>query len=313
MATATKTRPRRKATTSFKDTYADVTARVIAALEAGTVIWQKPWTTAIEVPTSLSTGKAYRGINVFLLMLEGMEKGYRSSHWGTYKQIAERGGQVRKGEKSTEIVFWKILRKEEEANGETITKKIPMLRTFNVFNIDQADWADDAKLPVVAERVEVDPIEAAEAVLADYLATGPTLRHGGGRAFYRAATDTIQVPVREDFTSVDHYYSTLFHEATHSTGHTSRLGRPGIADGTFGAFGDPVYSTEELVAEMGAAMLSAIAGIDQQATIPATAAYLAHWRDALKGDNKLIVQAAAQAQKAVDLVLGTTFENKEES
>jgi antirestriction protein ArdC len=312
MATATKTR---KSTNhrKLKDTYADVTARVLEALEAGTVIWHKPWQTAVEMPTSLSTNKPYRGINIFLLIFEGMEKGYSSPYWGTYRQITERGGQVRKGEKSTEVVFWKLLAKKEEVNGEVKEKKIPMLRTYNVFNTEQADWAEDAKLPKMTERAEVDPVEAAEAVVAEYLANGPSLRHGGGQAFYRPGTDTIQMPLAADFTSTDHYYSTLFHEVTHSTGHSKRLARQGIADGSFGRFGDAVYSNEELVAEMGAAMLSAVAGLDQVATIPATAAYLAHWRDALKGDNKLIVQAAAQAQKAVDLVLGTTFDNKEES
>jgi antirestriction protein ArdC len=313
MATATKTKSNtRHRKTTFKDTYADVTTRVLEALESGTVLWHKPWRTAVEMPTSLSTNKAYRGINIFLLMFESMEKGYNSPYWGTYRQITERGGQVRKGEKSTEVVFWKILHKNEEVDGQLKEKKIPMLRTYNVFNTEQADWAEDAKLPKMTERAEVDPVEAAEAVVAEYLATGPTLRHGGGQAFYRPGTDTIQMPLAADFKSNDHYYSTLYHEVTHSTGNSKRLAREGIADGSFGSFGDAVYSKEELVAEMGAAMLSAVAGLDQVATIPATAAYLAHWRDALKGDNKLIVQAAAQAQKAVDLVLGTTFDTEKE-
>jgi antirestriction protein ArdC len=312
MPTATKTRKTNKSNSPLRDTYANTTARVLAALEAGTVIWQKPWTSSIEPPTSLATGKLYRGINVFLLLLENLEKGYHSPYWGTYKQITERGGQVRKGEKSTEIVFWKLLRKEEEVDGQLRIKSIPMLKSYNVFNSEQADWAEGAKLPLIADRTQVDPIAAAEELVAEYLAQGPSLTHDGGRAFYRPLTDEITVPERDDFVSADHYYSTLFHEITHSTGHSKRLARPGIAEGTFGAFGDPVYSYEELVAEMGAAMLSAVAGIDQT-TIPATAAYLAHWRDALKGDNKLIVQAAAQAQKAVDLVLGTTFEKDEEA
>ena len=223
----------------------------------------------------------------------------------------ERGGQVRKGEKSTQVVFWKLLDKTETIDGETTTKKIPLLRSYRVFNIDQCDWAEDAKLPQVAERTAVDAIEGAEALIASYLATGPSLGHGGNRAFYRLAADHIQMPERR---RLQHRRRLLQHpvprgDPLHRP--RKRLARPGIAAGTFGSFGDPVYCFEELVAEMGAAMLSAVAGIEQTA-ITASAAYLAHWRDALKGDNKLIVQAAAQAQKAMDLVLGTTFEKDDE-
>ena len=317
MATTTKTKTR-KTCKPRKDTYADVTARVLEALEGGTVVWQRPWrSTGIVVgPVNIDSDKRYRGINVFLLDLTAMEKGFSSHRWGTYKQIAARGGQVRKGEKSTEVVFWKILDKTDMVDGEAVAKKIPMLRTYNVFNEDQADWdAETDRRRPLPERTQVDPVEAAEAVIAQYLALGggPSVRHGGDRAFYNTTYDFIQMPNQADFTSNEHYYSTKFHEVTHSTGHASRLGREGITEGTFGKFGDPVYSKEELVAEMGAAMLCGIAGIDQASTIPATANYLAHWRDALKGDNKLIVQAAAQAQKAVDLVVGTTFDNEEES
>lgn len=311
MATATTNKK-----VNIKDTYSEVTNRVLEALEAGTVIWHKPWSSqaTVQGPVNIDSNKDYRGINIFLLNLTALEKGFTSHRWGTYKQIQERGGQVRKGEKSTQVVFWKLLAKDIEVDGETRTKRIPLLRTYNVFNEEQADWdAETDRRRQVDVRPTVDPVEAAEGVIAQYLATGPSLTHGGDRAFYAPPFDRITVPRREDFESLDHYYSTLYHEVTHSTGHTKRLARDGIAEGTFGKFGDPVYSKEELVAEMGAAILCAVAGVDQAATIPATAAYLAHWRDALKGDNKLIVQAAAQAQKAVDLVLGTKFAEEEEA
>jgi antirestriction protein ArdC len=315
MPTAMKSRKpakRGRTTTSpRKDTYADVTNRVLEQLEQDNLIWHKPWKSVAQVPTSLSTGKPYRGINWFLLMLSGLEKGYGSQYWGTYLQIQERGGQVRKGEEGTRVVFWSTFKKPVEVDGETQVKTIPFLKEYSVFNQDQADWADDARLPAVEDKDAVDPIEAAEALLTEYLATGPALRYGNTKAFYLPGSDTICMPNIEDFESAEHFYSTLYHEVTHSTGHSKRLARDGIAEGTFGAFGDAVYSFEELVAEMGAAMLCAVAGIDQAAIIPATAAYLAHWRDALKGDNKLIVRAANQAQKAVDLVLGTTFEEEE--
>jgi antirestriction protein ArdC len=317
MATTTTNRKSRRSCGTKKvrkDVYADVTARVLAALEEGTVMWHKPWSASAGTvaPINLDTDKPYRGINVFLLFFTSMEKGYGSNRWGTYKQIAERGGQVRKGEESTKIVFWNTFNKEVEKNGETKVVSIPFLREYSVFNEEQADWDPEKdRRRAIPVRAQVDPVEAAEAVLAEYLATGPKVVHGGDRAFYRPPTDTITLPNIGDFDSTDHYYSTKYHEAVHSTGHTSRLARQGIADGTFGKFGDEVYSFEELVAEMGAAMLCAIGGVDQAATVPATANYIAHWSAQLKGDNKLIVQAASQAQKAVDLVLGTKFEEEE--
>jgi len=320
MATTTKKiqakQPR--ATKVVRDAAAETTKAMIALLEEGVVPWHKPWTSeASGVPTSLSTGKPYRGVNVFTLLIAGWVKGYSSPHWGTYRQISERGGQVRKGEESTTVVFWKIIEKfEKQDNGEVKKVKIPLLRLFHIFNIEQADWAEDAKLPAAPIQVEdadADPIEHADALVAQYIEDGPSVTYKGSKAFYRPSTDEVFVPVLKDFESAEHFYSTLYHELTHSTGHDSRLKRTGIADGTFGAFGDAVYSQEELVAEMGAAILCALAGINQSATQPASAAYLKHWIDALKGDNKLIIQAASQAQKAVDLIVGTTFDTEEEA
>jgi len=317
MATATAIRkPAKspKAVRTVRDAAEETTKKIIAALEAGVVPWQKTWKSlGADLPRSLSTGKPYRGVNVFTLWFEGIDKGYKSNHWGTYRQISERGGQVRKGEKSTEVVFWKIIEKSEKVDGKDRVKKIPLLRLFHVFNADQADWAEGARLPQVAEPLEgFDPIAHAEAVVAEYLAKGPSLSHGGDRAFYRPATDHVQMPEFADFVSAEAYYSTLYHELTHSTGHDSRLKRDGIADGTFGAFGDKVYSAEELIAEMGAAMLCSVAGIEQAATLDNSASYLAHWIKALKGDNSLVIKAASAAQKAVDRIVGTTFKNEEE-
>jgi len=299
-------------TKTVRDAAAETTKSVLEALEAGTVPWHQPWSADISAPMSLSTGRPYRGINVFLLMMEGAARGYSSHHWGTYRQIQERGGQVRKGEKSTQIVFWKLLRKDEvKADGSPGVRMIPLLRLYHVFNVDQADWADDARLPVVVDRADVDPIAEAESLIAEYLATGPTLTHGGDSAYYAPVADRIQLPVLTDFESAEHYYSTLYHEATHSTGHSQRLSREGVAAGTFGGFGSATYSFEELVAEMGAAMLCALAGINQAATLPATASYLAHWIEVLREDHNVIIRAASQAQKAVDLMCGTTFPDDE--
>lgn len=318
MATNTKSkRPVRheaRVTRTVRDAAAETTNKIIAALEAGTVLWQKTWKSSggSDLPRSLSTGKPYRGVNVFTLWFESMVKGYTSQYWGTYRQVSERGGQVRKGEKSTEVVFWKIIDKTETVNGEAKVKKIPLLRLFHVFNTEQCDWAEDARLPEIVEPAEAaDPIEGAQALVADYLTHGPSLGHGGNRAFYRPAADHVQMPQFADFDSPEAYYSTLYHELTHSTGHDSRLKRDGIREGSFGAFGDKVYSNEELIAEMGAAILCAVAGIEQAATLDNSASYLAHWLQALKADSSLIIRAASAAQKAVDRIVGTTFENEE--
>jgi antirestriction protein ArdC len=303
---AVKTRP--KTGRSVRDAAAETTSAILAQLEAGTVPWQRPWTAGpVRVPTSLSSGKPYRGINVFLLDFEAMAKGYSSPYWGTYKQVGERGGQVRRGEKSTQIIFWKILSRTGQLNGETVTQVIPLLRLFHVFNLDQCDWSADARLPAVPEPNPVAAIEHARALVDGYLAHGPSLAHGGDSAYYRPASDAVQMPPLDAFQSAEHYYSTLYHELTHSTGHDSRLKRDGIAQGTFGRFGDPVYSFEELVAEMGAAMCCLLAGINQAATLPSSASYLAHWVSTLRGDASLIIKAASAAQKAVDLLAGTTF------
>ena len=311
MANATATRKPKstgpKAVRTVRDAAEETTKSMLAHLEAGVVPWQKPWSSASQIPLSLSSGKPYRGVNVFTLLITGWTKGYTSSYWGTYKQISERGGQVRKGEKGAEVILWRPIEKTEKVDGKDTKKKILLMRLFHVFNVDQADWAEGARLPAVPEKADHDPIQDAEALVAEYVANGPDVTYFGDRAFYRPVSDQVVVPELADFESAEHFYSTLYHELTHSTGHSSRLARDGIAQGTFGAFGDKVYSNEELIAEMGAAMLCALAGINQAATAPASAAYLAHWIDALKGDKSLIIKAASAAQKAVDRIVGTTF------
>jgi len=353
-ATATKTKIQHKGrvTRTVRDVYAEITTKMIAALKGGKIPWHKPWrVTGLGSgcgPVSLATGKLYRGINVYLLMLAAQEKGYRTDAWGTFNQMAELAGMVRteingrvkylsptlpdgtvdptprgvrKGERSTEIVFWKILKKEEwdETKGKNVTKTIPLLRFFHVFNMDQCEFPEGTKGARIMDRLahqpEVTPAErdeVAESLLANYLATGPSLGHGGDSAHYVPAADHIQMPKVEDFDSSEHYLSTLYHEVTHSTGHDSRLKREGIAKGTFGGFGSKVYSEEELVAEMGASMLCAIADVEQAAIFDNSVAYIQHWISKLEQDDKLIIRAAAQAQKAVDLVLGTTFDDEEE-
>jgi antirestriction protein ArdC len=290
-----------------QNVYDIVTETVIQALENGTVPWHQPWNVEIGVPLSLATGKPYRGVNPFLLGLTAIANGYRSPWWGTLKKINERGGSVRKGEHSTLVIFWKSYLHKAASDDESDERRF-MLRYCRVFNADQADWAD-GKEPVygAVERLEVERIAAAEAIAAGYK-DPPTVQTGGAAYYEGGAVDRVTMPPIDAFASAEEYYSTLFHELTHSTGHESRLDREGIRRGSFGRFGDAVYSKEELVAEMGAAMLCGIAGIDQKALVENSAAYLRSWLSVLREDSKLIVQAGAQAQHAADRILGVTFD-----
>lgn len=287
--------------------YEEITAQVLEQLAAGVVPWHRPW--AVQgggLPVSMSSRRPYRGVNVFLLACSAGAHGWTSSWWGTYRQIQELGGQVRKGEKSTLVVFWKRLRVEpseaERAAGVKV-KVVPMLRIFRVFNACQADGLPERFFPAAAEGSAFDPVAECEAIAAGYV-DGPELRFEGDRACYVPQRDVVYVPERSAFESADGFYSTLFHELTHSSGHASRLARSTLLEAH--RFGDASYSKEELVAEMGAAMLSGVAGIEQL-TVPQNAAYLSGWMKALRGDSKLLVQAAAQAQKAADRILGVSF------
>jgi antirestriction protein ArdC len=285
--------------------YQAVTDRIIASLKAGVIPWEKPWkTTSYEgdaFPRNFRTGRPYRGINI-LLLWGGR---FSSPFWLTYRQAQELGGAVRKGEKGTQIVFWKQLdgRKAVAADAEKEKERPPfVLCHYIVFNVEQCEGL---KLPeVVASRPTVDDdIAACEALVASYK-NGPALVRDNeheSRAFYRKATDSVHMPLRSRFVNAPHYYCTLFHELVHSTGHESRLAR------TFGErFGDTDYSREELVAEMGAAFLCAMGGVACERMEQNTCAYLQGWIEKLERDNRLIFQAAAKAQSAVDWMIWDT-------
>jgi antirestriction protein ArdC len=290
------------------DVRAEIADRVIAALEAGAAPWHKSWS-AIGggLPRSMSTGKAYRGINVFLLALSE----YSSPWWGTYKAITEKGGQVRKGEKSTSIILWKRFPKNvvNEETGRTETKSFMVLRTYNVFNAEQADGLADKYFPAPLEGAEnVEEHPEASIVAKEYFGRegAPTLSYGGDRAYYNGGSDHIQLPDAADFEGDNEFQATRFHEMAHSTGHKSRCAREGVM--TFEHFGSERYGKEELVAEMTAAMLMATCGIES--TFDNSTAYLASWIKTIRGDNSLVVQAGAQAQRAMDNILGVTFEDE---
>ena len=288
------------------DVYEMVTDRILEALENGTVPWRKPWRggTAAGSPVNLKSKKAYRGINVFVLHLQG----FSSRYWATFKQAKDLGGKVRKGSKGTPVVFWKWIDKKgkDDDGNEIVLDRYPILRYYTVFNLDQIDGIDDPDAKAADDTpAKFNPIEAAEKIV-DEMPNRPEITHNEPRAYYRPSTDTVNMPKPELFDVPAEYYSTIFHELTHSTGHESRLNRDGITK--LAAFGDDNYSQEELVAEMGAAFLCGHAGIENE-TIDNSAAYIDGWRKKLSTDKKLVVYAAAQAQKAADYILDNNNDN----
>jgi antirestriction protein ArdC len=279
------------------DVYDIITDRVVALLEKGTVPWQKSWSGNEAMPQNLISRRSYRGVNVFLLHCMN----YQSPYWLTYNQALALGGNVRKGEKAMPVVFWKLLDAPKPGEHD---RKIPLLRYYSAFNLTQCEGIPADKIPTsdLVTRQHT-PIEAAELITAN-MPRKPVIKYGGSRAFYSPALDTVGMPNPEYFKSGEQFYSVLFHELTHSTGHESRLNRKGIdsADGGWSS-GRQSYGKEELVAEMGAAFLSGQAGI-VDGTLDNSASYIASWLATIKQDAKMVVQAAAQAQKAADYILG---------
>jgi antirestriction protein ArdC len=280
------------------DAYQVITDRVITLLEQGVIPWRKPWQSGQLLPQNLISRKPYRGVNVFLL--HAMM--YESPYWLTFNQAKELGGNVRRGEKACPVVLWKWLDGKDEITGEA--KRIPFLRYYSVFNVAQCE-SIEAHVPK-AEQTKRDhnPIEAGERIVSA-MPRRPEIKHGLDRAFYSPPGDFVGIPSPGQFKSEEDYYSVLFHELTHATGHESRLNRKGVGgtDGEWSAFGSTPYAKEELVAEMGAAFLCGQAGIVER-TIDNSAAYVKSWLARLKDDRRLVVQAAAQAQKAADFILG---------
>jgi antirestriction protein ArdC len=290
------------------DTYDKVNAAVLEALDKGVVPWRKPWSGGLSGMPRNYRGTAYRGINVWLLIAQSMVKGYESNVWLTFKQAADLGGTVRKGEKGTKVILWRPIPKTE--NGEPVLnaktgkqENVWLLRDYTVFNVEQCDG-----LPVnaTAEAPKViDPIAEAEEILAAYTDCPPITFDGGGRAYYVPGTDSIHLPVKASFESAEGFYSTLFHEVSHSTGHASRLDRDW--DKANLSFGCEDYAREELVAEFANAYLCGIAGLPAAQT-EQSAAYIASWKRAIENDPTILVKSASLAQKAADYVLGKTWD-----
>ena len=269
--------------------YEIITNQVLDALEKSEVPWHKPW--HCLPPVNLISKKPYRGINVFLLGFAG----YGSQFWLTFNQAKQLGGNIRKGQHGTKIIFWKCKTREtESADGEIEERKSAFLRFYTVFNLQQTEG-----LSALLTLPPAFPIESAEEIVKAM--PNPPAFEQDSRAAYIPSKDTVTMPSRAAFQSQPEYYSTLFHELVHSTGHSKRLGREGIEK--IQPFGSEDYSKEELVAEMGGAMLCGVAGIEQ-ATVCNSAAYLRGWINRLKADSRLVIAAARSAQEAADYIRG---------
>jgi antirestriction protein ArdC len=283
--------------TSHQDIYSRVTDKIIADLEQGVRPWLKPWSVSntesrITLPVR-HNGVPYRGINILLLWGESIASGYRSNRWMTYKQAAELGAHVRKGEHGSLVVYADTFHKvEENGNGEEIERDIPFMKGYTVFNVEQIDGLPESYQ--ATSNPTAEPPQLIQHAESFFDATGAIFRHGGNRAFYAPAQDFIQLPPADAFRDAESYAATKAHELTHWTSHPSRLNR------VLGKrFGDEAYAAEELIAELGAAFLSAELCIAPEVRGD-HAAYLASWLKVLKADKRAIFTAAAHAQRAAD-------------
>lgn len=282
------------------DVYQIVTDRIIELLERGTVPWQMPWTQGGQ-PMNLISRRPYRGINLWLLL----SVGYEQNLFLTWEQLKGIGGSVKRGEKGHIVVFYKAIKKDAHPDeAEEEKQRIPLLRYFKVFNVSQCTGIPEHFLPKIEER-NIDPIEACEAIV-KAMPNCPAIKHQKQQAFYHITEDYINMPKRASFKTKEEYYGTLFHELVHSTGHPSRLDRKTITQ--MAEFGSELYSQEELVAEMGTCYLNSHVGILNKLEAN-SAAYIKGWLGQLKNDKRFVVQAASQAQRAVDFILEVQSEN----
>jgi antirestriction protein ArdC len=282
--------------------YDDITARIVAELEAGIVPWARPWDASacgLGLPENASTGRSYSGINILILWDAVLTHGFPSQRWLTFRQALAMGGSVRKGGKGTTVCYADrfIPKSEAERARETgdAANAVPFLKRFTVFNAAQCDGLPEQASGAAPVLREPEIVPAAEALIQ---ASGADFRIGGGKAFYQRGDDFIRVPPQTSFFDQINYYRTCFHELGHWTGHPTRLARD-----LTNRFGSEGYAREELVAEIASAFLCAKHSI--QPTVR-HADYIGNWLTILKNDNRAVFQAASMASKAADFLLGFT-------
>ncbi|SEK03778.1 DNA primase TraC [Marinovum algicola] len=275
------------------DIYQHVTNQIIEAMEAGVSPWRKPWSGGERGGTFplRANGEPYRGINVLMLWLAAHANGFASAHWFTFKQAKDLGAHVRKGQKSSTVVKYGTVEREND-DGEAVA--IPYARAYRVFNADQIEGLPEEfyNRPEVQEDLGTRPLPEVDVF---FQAVGANVTHGGARACYIPSEDRIQMPPVSAFISAQHYTATLCHEVTHWTGHRSRLDRFKVGSTKAD------YAREELIAEIGSCFLGAHIGVEP--TINEAASYLDSWLGVLKEDKRAIFKAASAAQKAADFVL----------
>ncbi len=285
--------------TPRQDIYTRITDQIVGALEQGVKPWTQPWNAAhaagpVTRPLRFN-GEGYSGINVLTLWASAMERGFAAPIWMTFKQALELGAHVCKGEKGSPVVYANTIVKTEtdDVSGNDVDVTIPFMKGYTVFNVEQIEGLP-AHYYAIADGAE-NPDERDERAEAFFGATGARIETGGNSAYYRIDTDHIQMPPFETFVDAQRYYATLAHESVHWTRHEDRLDR------SFGRkqFGDAGYAREELVAELGAAFLSADLGLELEDRDD-HAAYIGSWLKVLKDDRRAIFGAAAHAQRAVD-------------
>lgn len=315
MATTTRSKKKHKyKKTDQRSAEERVADQIIEMLDRGDLPpWQRPWRLSRGGdPRNAVSNREYRGINHWLTGLAQEAKGYEDPRWLSFKQATDRGGHVRKGEKATQIIFWKLITRQGDADEETSEPKVnryPVSCIYNIFNVEQTEDCDIAMLEPEPEGG--DPIEAAELIIAG-MPNPPameTYKIGNQSPHYIPARDIVRVPDIARYADSELYYNSFFHELTHATGHPDRLNRfqPDVRNDLHG------YGVEELVAGMGAAMLASRAGLTV-ATLETDASYLAEWSRTIKADKGMIVTAAQRAQKAHDYIMGrAAHEDAEET
>ena len=285
------------------DIYDRITGAIVAELEKGVRPWLKPWNAehaAGRITRPLRhNGLPYQGINVVMLWSAAVAQGFAAPIWMTFRQAQELGAHVRKGEKGNLVVYASsVTRTETDAEtGEEQERDIPFLKGYTVFNVEQIDGLPPQFHALAEPRL--DPVQRIDRAEAFFAATRAVIRHGGNMAYYSVGTDAVQMPPFETFRDAESYYATLAHEVTHWTRHPSRLDRD------FGRkrWGDEGYAMEELVAELGAAFLSADLDLALEPRAD-HAAYIESWLKVLKQDKRAVFSAAAHAQRAADFLNG---------
>jgi antirestriction protein ArdC len=287
-----------------RDLYTEVSARIVAEMEAGAVPWIKPWsaTPGANTPCNALTNRPYSGCNVVLLWM-AQATGYRTPRFLTFKQALELGGNVRKGERGTKVYFVKQLQvRDQGTDDDSATRVVPMMREYTVFNVDQCENLP----PRITSPGEFKPRNAdqRDATIDEFLtSSGATVREGFGEAYYRPSDDVISLPRFEAFKNAAHFYSTAFHELGHWTGHKSRLARD-----LRQRFGDRAYAAEELIAELCSAFLCAEFSIDGDLR---HAGYIQNWIGLLKADSRAFFTACSKAQAAADYLRGLALSDRQ--